>query len=129
MVVSDLASARAHLTDLRRLGVKIAIDDFGTGFTSLSYLQRLPIDIVKFDRAFTADIANDPQARRLLDGLLRLADGLEVTSLAEGVETSEQLDVLRDLRCTLAQGYLLGEPLVPEDVLDHTETAGVRPSR
>jgi len=128
IVVSDLDSACDVLAKLRRLGVKVAIDDFGTGFTSLSYLQRLPIDILKVDRTFVADIATDPQSRRLLDGLLRLADGLRVTSLAEGVETCEQLGELRHLRCTLAQGYLMSRPLNPAGVLDRI-TAGGTPQR
>lgn len=123
-IVQDLDHAGDVLEEIQGLGAKIAIDDFGSGFTSLAYLQRLPIDILKIDRAFTAGIDHDPAARRLLGGLVRLAEGLHVTPLAEGVETAGQLDELGDLGCELAQGYLIARPLRPEQVLDRLRVPG-----
>jgi len=118
-IVQDLDHAGDVLEAIRGLGAKIAIDDFGTGFASLRYLQRLPIDVLKIDRTFTAAIETDVAARRLLGGLVRLAEGLHVTPLAEGVENARQLAELADLGYDLAQGYHLARPLQPEQVLQH----------
>ena len=105
----DLPTVAARLTELRRLGVRTALDDFGTGYSTLSWLQQLPVDRIKLDRTFTADLPG-PQARRLVRGVLALADALGIEVVAEGVETTEQLDALVDAGCRLVQGYLLGPP-------------------
>jgi len=101
----------ATLEALKRLGVRIAIDDFGTGFSSLSYLRRFPIDVIKIDRSFTAGIREGKAGRDVIAGILKLADSLGVTTLAEGIEVGEELDALREMRCSLGQGFMFDKPL------------------
>jgi len=105
--------------ELARRGVRLAIDDFGTGYSSLAYLQRLPIDCLKIDREFVS--AARP-TRGLLEGILELARGMGVATIAEGIETAQQLARLRDSGCVMGQGYLLSRPVPPAGippVLDH----------
>jgi EAL domain-containing protein (putative c-di-GMP-specific phosphodiesterase class I) len=101
--------------ELRGLGVGVAIDDFGTGYSSLQYLQRFPVSSVKIDRAFVSELSSlrDPG---LVRSIVALAESLGLTTVAEGVETEEQLDVIGSLDCTLAQGYFLGRPQSPDEV-------------
>ena len=103
------------LNELRGLGVGVAIDDFGTGYSSLQYLQRFPVSSVKIDRAFVSELSSlrDPG---LVRSIVALAESLGLTTVAEGVETEEQLDVIGSLDCTLAQGYFLGRPQSPDEV-------------
>ncbi|HEX5127283.1 MAG TPA: EAL domain-containing protein [Rhodocyclaceae bacterium] len=99
------------LDDIRALGVKIAVDDFGTGFSSLSYLQRLQIDRLKIDRTFVAEIAMNERARRIPELIIQLGRKLSIAVIAEGVETVQQADVLRELGCTEAQGFFYARPM------------------
>ncbi|MFY1634051.1 putative bifunctional diguanylate cyclase/phosphodiesterase [Solwaraspora sp. WMMB335] len=99
------------LTRLREIGVRMAIDDFGTGFSSLSYLRQLPIDVLKIDRSFTADMACSPRQRSLVDGIIRLAHTLELDVVAEGIETVADRNLLSDLGCGFGQGFLFSRPL------------------
>jgi diguanylate cyclase (GGDEF)-like protein len=99
------------LAALRRDGVRIAIDDFGTGYSSLSYLHRVPVDVVKIDRSFVDGVATDPQRRKLVDGILRLAASLDLETIAEGVETEPDRDLLAQMGCQFGQGYLYAKPL------------------
>jgi len=99
------ASARA-LGRLKDLGVRIAVDDFGTGFSSLTYLKRFPVDILKIDRSFVEGLGTDEQDRAIVASVIDLAHGFGLTTVAEGVETVEQLSELRSLGCELGQGYL-----------------------
>lgn len=92
------------------LGVQIALDDFGTGYSSLSLLRDLPVSTVKIDRSFVTPIASDRVARAIVRSVITLCQELQVTTVAEGIETEEQLTSLRALGCTLGQGYLLGRP-------------------
>ena len=105
----DLPGIVERLVDLRRLGVRISLDDFGTGYSTLSWLSTLPVDQIKIDRSF---IMNLPQAdsATLVRGILALAATLQVEVIAEGVETIEQVEVLRASGCVLVQGYLFGRP-------------------
>ncbi|MFT4171970.1 MAG: EAL domain-containing protein [Rhodocyclaceae bacterium] len=105
----------AHTLDaVRHLGVRIAVDDFGTGFSSLSYLQRLKVDRLKIDRAFVSDIVHDERARRIPELVIDLAAKLGIETLAEGVETTQQLELLREMGCGDAQGYLFAKPMEPD---------------
>lgn len=106
------------LIRLRSIGIQIAIDDFGTGYSSLSYLKKYPIDSIKIDRAFIQDIANDPRDNAMLEALLLMAKSFNFDTVAEGVETSEQLEVLEKFNCHYAQGYHLSRPLRSEDFLN-----------
>jgi EAL domain-containing protein (putative c-di-GMP-specific phosphodiesterase class I) len=96
--------------------VRIAIDDFGTGYCSLAYLKRFPIDILKIDRSFVADLSESEDARTLVRTLVRLGTDLGLVTLAEGIEDSNQLDELRRQRCAAGQGYLFARPLEPAAV-------------
>jgi EAL domain-containing protein (putative c-di-GMP-specific phosphodiesterase class I) len=107
------ASLKA-LTTLKHSGVQISIDDFGTGYSSLSYLKQFPIDRLKIDRSFIADIADDPNDAAIVVGIIAMAHCLGLEVIAEGVETDEQLKFLRMHDCNDVQGYLLGYP-VPAD--------------
>jgi diguanylate cyclase (GGDEF)-like protein len=116
LVASGLVTEQAisHLTMLRSHGVKVAIDDFGTGYSSLAYLRDLPIDHVKIDRSFMpAPGAPDPAAATLIKAIIDLAAGLRLGTIAEGVETAEQVELLRGLGCVRAQGFYFSRP-VPE---------------
>jgi len=98
------------LHELRDMGCRVSIDDFGTGYSSLSYLRIFPVDILKIDRSFIADITTDNNSFALLKAILMIADSLQINVVAEGVETSEQLTILQSLGLKMAQGYYLGTP-------------------
>ncbi|MCU1426602.1 MAG: hypothetical protein JWL83_602 [Actinomycetia bacterium] len=112
-LVTDLATAAEHLDSVRHLGVRVAIDDFGTGFTSLAHLRKLPIDEIKIDRSFVSN-SDDASDRRMIRIIIDLADNLGVPTVAEGVETEEQLRALVGLGCNVLQGYLFSRPLPPD---------------
>jgi diguanylate cyclase (GGDEF)-like protein/PAS domain S-box-containing protein len=115
-IMEQLDAAIMILTALRRLGVRLALDDFGTGYSSLSYLQRLPVDILKIDRSFVAGVARSIEDSALARGILTLANTLGLETVAEGIETAEQLAALRELGCQLGQGYFFARPLGPAAV-------------
>jgi diguanylate cyclase (GGDEF)-like protein/PAS domain S-box-containing protein len=107
----DVGSMSAdRLRDLKELGVTVALDDFGTGWSSLSYLRRLPIDVVKIDQSFVAGLGTDSDDTELVRAVIDLGHALDLTTIAEGVETETQDRLLRELGCTRAQGYLYGHP-------------------
>ena len=108
--------AIAMLHELKRRGVSLAMDDFGTGFSSLSYLRRLPIDVLKIDRSFVHDLADDPGAATLIKAIVPMAHNLNLQVLAEGVETQAELDFLQQQGCDMAQGYLLSRPVQATDM-------------
>lgn len=103
---------------LRSIGVQIAIDDFGTGYSSLSYLKNYPVHSIKIDRAFIQDIVCEARDRAMLEALLIMAKSLNFSTVAEGVETPEQLSILAALGCNVAQGYFLSRPIPPKDFFD-----------
>jgi diguanylate cyclase (GGDEF)-like protein len=109
----DLPGVVERLAAIRHLGVRVALDDFGTGFSTLSWLQRLPVDRIKVDRSFTAMLPEDRASEALLRGVVALGRELGVEVVAEGVETPEQLASIRTAGCHLVQGYLLGRPMPP----------------
>jgi EAL domain-containing protein (putative c-di-GMP-specific phosphodiesterase class I) len=103
--------ATRRLREIKSLGVRIAVDDFGTGYSSLAYLQQFPVDRLKIDRRFTNAIATSPGAQPLIRTLVSLGRDLGLSTLAEGVETTEEMDLLRAEGVDEAQGYLLSRPL------------------
>jgi len=123
-VLRDLETVASRLTTLRSAGVRIALDDFGTGFSSLSHLHRLPIDTVKIDRVFVDGLVEDNSAAALVEGIVRLAEGLSLEVVAEGIETETQRDLLIELGCTRGQGWLLGKPIPPDELGDFLEKRG-----
>jgi diguanylate cyclase (GGDEF)-like protein/PAS domain S-box-containing protein len=114
LVVADPEGTRAQLDELRRLGVSVAIDDFGTGHSSLVYLRRFPVDIVKIDRRFVDGLGRDERDDVIVESVINLAHALGLAVVAEGVETIEQLERIRGLGCDRAQGYLLDRPASAE---------------
>jgi len=110
-VLGDESLASAMLSQLRDTGVQVWLDDFGTGFSGLSHLRRVPIDGVKIDRSFIADILRDPDDLALTTAIIAMAHSLGIIVVAEGVEREGQYELLRDRDCDLAQGYLLGHPM------------------
>nr|WP_240897368.1 EAL domain-containing protein [Kineococcus vitellinus] len=115
LLVEDLEAVSARLAQLRTAGVLVAIDDFGTGYSSLAYLRRLPVDTVKIDRSFISDLALGGSATTLVASIVELARSLGLDVVAEGVETDQQAQVLRELNCTYAQGYLYARPAPAEE--------------
>jgi EAL domain-containing protein (putative c-di-GMP-specific phosphodiesterase class I) len=109
--MEDIDHSRASLQAIRDLGVTMAIDDFGTGFSSLSYLARLAVDTLKIDRAFVVAMTAGAEGQALVAAIINLAHSLRMKVVAEGVETDEQLRLLRLLDCDEAQGYLFSKPL------------------
>ena len=114
VVMEDVLSSITRLHELRRLGVSVAIDDFGTGYSSLAYLARLPAETLKIDRSFVKAMDQDPTARTLVATIISLAHSLRLKVVAEGVETEQQAEILRELQCDQMQGYLFGKPLPAE---------------
>jgi diguanylate cyclase (GGDEF)-like protein len=110
VLIGDFNRAVSILRRLKNLGVRIAMDDFGTGYSSLSYLQSFPFDKIKIDRSFIANLHLNHQSAAIVRAMIGLARGLEVPVVAEGVETSEQLDFLAQESCSEIQGYLIGKP-------------------
>ncbi len=110
-LMRDAASALVVLSALKEIGVLLAIDDFGTGYSSLSYLQRFPLDIVKVDRMFVQELGMRTGGDEIVSAVIQLAHALDLEVVAEGVETEQQLDVLRSLECDFAQGFLFSRPV------------------
>jgi len=118
VLLEDNASNLATLHALRRLGVRIAMDDFGTGYSSLGYLRRFPFDKIKIDRSFVSELPGNPDCLTITRGVADLAAGLGMTTIAEGVETTGQQDILRAIGCTHGQGYLFGRAMTATAAAD-----------
>ena len=116
----DLLEQLAYIRDL---GVQIGLDDFGTGYASLTHLRRLPLTFVKIDRSFIKALGTDQEDERTVGAVVDLAANLGLRSIAEGVETSDQLDRLRELGCDQAQGFLFSRPLPAKDIPTAVEHA------
>ncbi|MBR0812312.1 EAL domain-containing protein [Bradyrhizobium diazoefficiens] len=116
VLIRDDEAALSILHQLRSIGVRIALDDFGTGYSSLSYLKRFPFDKIKIDRCFVADIAEESGAPVIVQAVVNIAAASNMTTVAEGVETEAQRDLLRTLGCTQMQGYLFSPPKPASEV-------------
>jgi diguanylate cyclase (GGDEF)-like protein len=116
MLMQDLELSIRKLAQLREAGIGVAIDDFGTGYSSLRLLARLPVDTLKVDRSFIQSVADTPNVRTLVSTIISLARAFGMHTVAEGVETAEQLKVLHAVQCDQAQGYLFGRPTPASEV-------------
>jgi diguanylate cyclase (GGDEF)-like protein len=117
-VLVDESAGIAKLRALRDHGIHVAIDDFGTGYSSLHYLTRLPVDILKIDRSFVAELNGTPEGSGITEAILRLSQVLHLTTVAEGIETAEQATELQMLGCSIGQGYLFARPLPPAELYE-----------
>ena len=111
VIMRDNEATIGILQRLRDMGITLSIDDFGTGFSSLSYLRRFPLDEIKIDRTFVHEMTKDEGAAGVVRGIIELAHSLKLQVIAEGVETTEQIKRLMDLKCDRAQGYLISRPI------------------
>jgi diguanylate cyclase (GGDEF)-like protein/PAS domain S-box-containing protein len=123
ILMRDSVATVARLNQLKQLGVKIAIDDFGTGYSSLAYLRQFPVDVLKIDRSFVADMSRSPDAAALIHTLIELGHTLGLQTLAEGIETHEQLEGLRAEGCDHGQGFLFCGPVTAVEMSDLLEIA------
>ncbi|HXF67856.1 MAG TPA: EAL domain-containing protein [Burkholderiales bacterium] len=116
MLMEDIEGAIAKLGELRAMGLQIALDDFGTGYSSLSYLTRLPLHSLKVDRSFVARMSKGPEEMAVVSTVISLARALNLKVVAEGVETEEQANLLKLLRCDEAQGYFFAKPMPEQEI-------------
>jgi diguanylate cyclase (GGDEF)-like protein len=116
-IVGNADLAKSTLQTLQNMGIQLCLDDFGTGYSSLSYLHQLPLDTIKIDRAFIEALDRGPKNQDIVKAILTLADTLRLSVIAEGVETPEQLQTLRQMGCTYIQGYLFSKPVRAEAAL------------
>ena len=127
MPLDDLGSAIRIMRELKQLGVSLAVDDFGTGWSSLSYLRHFPLDRLKIDRSFTRDVTRAADAAAITRTVIGLSGNLDVACMAEGIESVEQLDWLRDQGCTEGQGYLISRPMAADAITRLLDLQAVRP--
>jgi EAL domain-containing protein (putative c-di-GMP-specific phosphodiesterase class I) len=116
VLIDDVSSAVSQLRVLRRSGVRVAIDDFGTGYSSLSRLAELPVDMLKIDRSFINGLTSSGPGRTVAETIIALGKAFDMTTVAEGVETPEQFEMLSNLGCDQSQGYLHSRPMPAADV-------------
>lgn len=109
--IDDSDRTMRVLADLKKLGVRLALDDFGTGYCSLGYLRRFPVDMVKIDQGFVADIGRAPSGGAIVAAVSNLAHALGMSVTAEGVETEQQRGEIASIGCELAQGFLYARPM------------------
>jgi diguanylate cyclase (GGDEF)-like protein len=133
LLMEDNETTRAMLESFRRLGVRLAIDDFGTGHSSLSYIKRFSIDTLKIDRSFVQSLPDNEEDAAICAAVIALGRSMRMNVVAEGVETAEQAQVLRDLGCDEMQGYWLGRPMPGAEfaawLVNHNRTRSRRRSR
>jgi len=116
LLLEDSSEVNKQLSDIRTLGISLSVDDFGTGYSALSYLKRCPINTVKIDRSFVKGIPDDKEDMVLIHAIIAMAHGLGLSVIAEGIETQEQWDFLREEGCDFAQGYFFSKPLPAKEL-------------
>jgi EAL domain-containing protein (putative c-di-GMP-specific phosphodiesterase class I) len=117
-LAKNIDHAIVEMTKIRNLGVSIALDDFGTGYSSMSYLQNLPLDTLKIDRAFVSKSTTSQKDRTIIETIMTLAKGLSLKTVAEGVETVDEYHLVKDLGCDLVQGYYFHKPMPFDEILN-----------
>src|SRR6187455_385493 len=125
VLIDDVSSAVSQLRVLRRSGIRVAIDDFGTGYSSLSRLAELPVDMLKIDRSFVSGLTSTGAGRTVAETIIALGRAFDMTTVAEGVETPEQFEMLENLGCDQSQGYLHSRPLAATDIEPLLKTGAV----
>jgi EAL domain-containing protein (putative c-di-GMP-specific phosphodiesterase class I) len=121
--LQDTKETISILNDLKDIGIKISIDDFGTGYSSLSYLKQFPLDVLKIDQSFVKEMLYDKRDSAIIKTIVHLAHNLNLEVVAEGVETKEQAEFLRNVQCQKAQGYYFSKPLEAKQIEDRFLTA------
>lgn len=116
VLIDDFDSVTAKMEELRDYGVRVSIDDFGTGYSSLSYLKKLPVDTLKIDKSFIDSVVEDEASKIIAETIITLSKKLGYEIIAEGVETKEQFEYLKQMNCDIIQGYYLGKPMKYEDI-------------
>jgi PAS domain S-box-containing protein len=127
-LIENLKLAQSVLLKLKDMGCKLAMDDFGTGYSSLRHLQALPFDVLKVDRSFVSSMSEKRESRKIVAAIIGLARSLDMLTIAEGVETEEQADMLLRLECQMGQGWLYGRPATADRIPEMIETAPRMPS-
>lgn len=117
--LNDMKKSLDIISNLQSAGITFSVDDFGTGYTSLAMLKDLTVDEIKIDRSFVAELVEDARSRTIVRAIIAMAQSFNINVVAEGVETVEQLDTLKDMGCQEAQGYFLGRPMQVEQLVRH----------
>jgi EAL domain-containing protein (putative c-di-GMP-specific phosphodiesterase class I) len=128
VLMDGSVQAQARMREIKEQGIGYALDDFGTGFSSLSYLKRFPVDVVKIDRSFVSGCPDDRNDAHLVEAIINMTHSLGLKVVAEGVETEAQRNFLRALGCDQLQGYLIGKPMSAEAFLRLIEARAARPA-
>jgi EAL domain-containing protein (putative c-di-GMP-specific phosphodiesterase class I) len=116
-IMEDVELSLSLMDELRRIGVRLQIDDFGTGYSSLSYLRKIPAESIKVDQSFVIGMEGDAEKQAIVKTIINLACGLGLKVVAEGIETVDQLSLLRSYGCQYGQGFLFDQPLSPEEAV------------
>ena len=116
ILMKDFDNSVKLLTEIRDLGINIALDDFGTGYSSLSYLKQLPINTLKIDKSFIDNIVTNEREKAIVDGIIQLAQKIDLDVIAEGVESKEQIKLLKSMGCNQIQGYYFSKPLPADEI-------------
>jgi EAL domain-containing protein (putative c-di-GMP-specific phosphodiesterase class I) len=122
-IIEDIDLALSQLRQVKELGFRVSIDDFGTGYSSLAYLVRFPVDQLKIDKSFIRYITLNPQSLSVTKTVISLGKSLNLNVIAEGVETSDQMALLKNEGCDSAQGYYLARPMKLEDLISWYENS------
>ena len=120
LLMDDDKRIKDVLADFRRMGIRLAVDDFGTGYSALSYLREFPVNTLKIDRSFIRDIGVSRSHRRLVEAIITMAHGLDLMTIAEGVESSEQDALLSELHCDMVQGFFYCKPVTADGIKNLT---------
>jgi EAL domain-containing protein (putative c-di-GMP-specific phosphodiesterase class I) len=116
LLVRNPTIAKRKLARLKSMGFGLSLDDFGTGFSSIGYVRQFPFDWLKIDKSFVAELGTNPTANALIQSMIALGDALDIAVVAEGIETAEQLKLLRLLQCEYVQGFYLSKPISAAEV-------------
>lgn len=127
-LIGNIEEAQAIAQELKALGVSLALDDFGTGYSSLRHLQLLPFDELKIDASFVREMSDTKESRKIVAAIIGLGHSLSLTTVAEGIETPDQADMLLRLGCDIGQGWLYGPPVPPDDLASFLSTQSLSPS-